>query len=396
MKKRNLYIILLSLRFLFIFSYGYIHPDEFFQGPQVISKLIYDFDIFVPWEFSNLQKPIRSIFSPIIISGIPYYIFKYLGFNSNFNILLYLPRLFLFFISIFFDHLLGKTAEKLNSKNYHSIKCLYSSLWPILLCGTRTFSNTTETMLLLLFFYYLLKDENNENNFYYVGVITSIGFFTRFTYSFFVFPIFTQMLIYNFKKLFRVIIGFSIMSIILILIDSIFFKKGNFELIITPLNFLIYNFNPDNLAKHTTHPRLVKYYNYRWLHLVVNTPLIFGPIVFYLSHKIFFNFKFIFSFKNSKLIFSSILSGLLLLSYAPHQEPRFLFPLVIPFILMISFEKIWLKKIFIISITFGLIASLFFSQFHQAGVLKTLKEFENVNNKTIIIFTHTYMVKFIS
>jgi GPI mannosyltransferase 4 len=53
-----------------IFSNGYIHPDEFFQGPQIVSKDIFDFqNIKIPWEFSNKETPIRTILLPMIVSG---------------------------------------------------------------------------------------------------------------------------------------------------------------------------------------------------------------------------------------------------------------------------------------------------------------------------------------
>lgn len=43
------------------------------------------------------------------------------------------------------------------------------------------------------------------------------------------------------------------------------------SLTLTPLNSLVYNLNPANLALHGTHPR--------WTHAVVNFPLLFGPAV---------------------------------------------------------------------------------------------------------------------
>lgn len=58
--------------------------------------------------------------------------------------------------------------------------------------------------------------------------------------------------------------------------DSIFFH-GSIQpstVEITPLNFLRYNLLPSNLAEHGLHPR--------WLHLVVNLPMIATPgLLFY-------------------------------------------------------------------------------------------------------------------
>jgi hypothetical protein len=55
------YWILLSVRFFFIFTFGYIHPDEFFQNPSVVSNEVFDsFQATVPWEFSE-KYPVRSV-----------------------------------------------------------------------------------------------------------------------------------------------------------------------------------------------------------------------------------------------------------------------------------------------------------------------------------------------
>lgn len=43
-------------------------------------------------------------------------------------------------------------------------------------------------------------------------------------------------------------------------------------IVLTPLNNLVYNLNVDNLAKHGIHPR--------YTHLLINLPLLFGPLAF--------------------------------------------------------------------------------------------------------------------
>lgn len=49
--------------------------------------------------------------------------------------------------------------------------------------------------------------------------------------------------------------------------------------VLSPLNALLYNFKLSNLSEHGLHPR--------WLHLIVNTPLLFGlPIVAFLWYKL--------------------------------------------------------------------------------------------------------------
>lgn len=57
-------------------------------------------------------------------------------------------------------------------------------------------------------------------------------------------------------------------------VDTLFFRQNLYGVVLTPLNFLKYNLSSSNLAEHGVHPR--------WLHLIVNLPLIVGPgLVYY-------------------------------------------------------------------------------------------------------------------
>jgi phosphatidylinositol glycan class Z len=87
--------------------------------------------------------------------------------------------------------------------------------------------------------------------------------------------------------------------------------------------------NPQNLALHGIH--------FRGLHFLVNLPMLYGPLLLCIP----------FSFTSQKnlstaqlplsvrvTLFFSIVSGLTLLSLAPHQEPRFLVPLLFPLVIL--------------------------------------------------------------
>lgn len=65
--------------------------------------------------------------------------------------------------------------------------------------------------------------------------------------------------------------GFAMLG--LVLADTVYFRGDVFSLVLTPLNFLSYNITPSNLAAHGLHPR--------WLHVVVNLPMIVGPGLLY-------------------------------------------------------------------------------------------------------------------
>lgn len=63
-KNQLLYYFLVFIRFIFIFSFGYIHPDEFFQGPSVLAKDCLDIKSTIPWEFADTTNPLRTIVTP--------------------------------------------------------------------------------------------------------------------------------------------------------------------------------------------------------------------------------------------------------------------------------------------------------------------------------------------
>ncbi|OZJ06968.1 hypothetical protein BZG36_00242 [Bifiguratus adelaidae] len=50
------------------FSTGYVHPDEFFQSPEVMAGWIYKYNVFVPWEFQT-GNPARSVVIPALTTG---------------------------------------------------------------------------------------------------------------------------------------------------------------------------------------------------------------------------------------------------------------------------------------------------------------------------------------
>ncbi|KAA8572524.1 hypothetical protein EYC84_003134 [Monilinia fructicola] len=49
------------LRLWFAISPSYLHPDENFQGPEVIAGQIFSYPVKLTWEFTS-DNPIRSVF----------------------------------------------------------------------------------------------------------------------------------------------------------------------------------------------------------------------------------------------------------------------------------------------------------------------------------------------
>ncbi|KAI9470870.1 MAG: hypothetical protein EXX96DRAFT_371169 [Benjaminiella poitrasii] len=67
--------VLLWLRWLTATLPGYIHPDEFFQNPEITSSKIFNIDTLTPWEYKP-EHASRSVISPFLTTGIPFWILK--------------------------------------------------------------------------------------------------------------------------------------------------------------------------------------------------------------------------------------------------------------------------------------------------------------------------------
>ena len=170
--------------------------------------------------------------------------------------------------------------------------------------------------------------------------------------------------------------------------------------VLTPWNFIQYNTVGSNLAEHGIHPF--------YLHFCVNMPLLFGPLMFYIfksfpscmkSILIYLrSLQFIFSSTNSSQInktnivnnFGRVGSTSILLfifipvaifSIFPHQEPRFLIPLLPLIVIFTVISTKSLSKIFIvIFITFNIILAILFGILHQGGLLPCLFKLQTAYN----------------
>jgi phosphatidylinositol glycan class Z len=149
-------------------------------------------------------------------------------------------------------------------------------------------------------------------------------------------------------------------AFIAICVDTAFYTPGEFHFtkvfdkpIITPLNNIGYNINPENLASHGVHP---------WYqHGLINLAQLLGPafpLLFFLRRK----------HMNPMII--SALSGTALLSLFNHQEARFLLPAV-PLILTsvplpsLRFRKAWVATWVIFNLAMGVLMGVY----HQGGII---------------------------
>ena len=225
-------------------------------------------------------------------------------------------------------------------------------------------------------------------------------------------------------KIFKMSAWVSVGSMIIILCDSLYYGSissadfdhllENFNYIqtiakkitVAPWNFVKYNMNAENLAQHGTHP----YYQ----HLLVNTPLLFGilavfPIVTLLTvMRESISKPQQESNKNSphrkppvtEFLISTYFVPILLLSFFPHQEPRFLIPLLCPIALLYGHHLFdihfkWYIALFWVIFNIFL-CGFFYGALHQGGLIPSIYEvrariLREPNANYHVVFSHTYM-----
>ncbi|PIK52427.1 hypothetical protein BSL78_10677 [Apostichopus japonicus] len=362
----KLYCLLLLVRFLWVFQPqpGYIHPDEFFQNPEPLAGDIFGYDVHRTWEFNKTQLT-RSVFFPSLTSGISFLVLKTLSEADLLTItpalLLIFPRLAMVLCSLSTDFCIYNISKLLK---FNPEKCLniFASSYIVLVFCSRTFSNSIEVGVYALILLMVVDSRQKQ----LVPQAQS-------------------------KK-----------------------EKGRSlprrrnpkgrgkvkNITLTPLNFIKYNLDVDNLSSHGIHPQVT--------HFFVNLPMLCLPL--YVS---FFTEVFAVYFgkgKASRPTFTSSTSraflGLcfftpvLLISIFPHQEARFVMPAVIPLILLYS-EFVTFPNGFpnVPWIAWNLLGCLIFGLLHQAGMIPCLAHINGMLVKQPsaepvshhVVFFHTYM-----
>ncbi|KAK5583428.1 hypothetical protein RB653_005021 [Dictyostelium firmibasis] len=289
----NSYYISILIRFIIgVLAIGYIHPDEYFQSPEITSSFMFNFKTFTPWEFSD-SNPCRSVVIPLFNSGIPFFILKnlqklvdyFIGNNNisiiNGNTILMAPRIFMVLLSFSLDYYIVLICKSYNLSYRKSLSIL-SSCWLIIIFHSRTFSNTIESLLVatlltlvLLYRKNIYKGENTLLKDLLIGMIVSCGIFARFTFIFFATPLGIYLLylllqsststsstssppsLRNTRKskskvscifsIILIIFGFLATSGFFIIIDSIYFNYLDHMKLISDFNTITSNINTSDL-----------------------------------------------------------------------------------------------------------------------------------------------------
>ncbi|XP_071070805.1 GPI mannosyltransferase 4 [Dasypus novemcinctus] len=409
---------------------GYVHPDEFFQSPEVMAEDVLGLQAARPWEFAA-GSPCRSALLPLLTAGAA---FRLLGLWArpgppSAYALLVAPRLLLTGLSFALDGAVHQLAPLWGAERWAALVLLAGS-HVTLVFYTRTFSNALEGLLLAALL--LLVSPRAARRpaptkpapgprwrGWLLGGVVAAGFFNRPTFlAFALAPLFLwgvrgaanpgfQSLTHEALVLLP---GAALTAAVFVAVDSWYFSSlsGSSTLVLTPVNFLHYNLDPQNLARHGTHLRLT--------HLAVNGFLLFGLLHSQALRAAWQQLQVCLrAFAQVGLRkalgargpLSSPRSHLLLFYFVPlallsafsHQEARFLIPLLVPLVLLCSprAQPVPCKGALVLFNTLG---ALFFGCLHQGGLVPGLGHLERVVHAPglprvpthyTLLFAHTYM-----
>lgn len=388
------------------------------QNGEVTSGDLMSYHTIRTWEWSP-ALPVRSIVPAFATTGIPvwfatFFSKKHLTQGVHPLLIFRLERSAFLVTSGLIDYSLTSLVPTPSARRLGLL--LLASSYVMNTFQVRPFSNSIEAVLLSLSLLFLCKISSvrtlDKCYFLHLLCITFVtGIFTRPTFLIFGAPIAYQVALRTFTyagtatRWLRLVVtplltAAGVCTAFLVA-DTLYFRGTLDDLVVTPFNFLVYNFASQNLAEHGLHPR--------WLHILVNFPMLFGPWVTWLAVRAIVDSATLSNDKNGKsfevdvlrpTIIQIIILSLAVLSVQPHQEPRFLVPLLLPVIVLIANtgRLAHVGKAFWVSCSiFNFALAILFGILHQGGVVPSLFHLHSVVadasliTRTNIIYWKTYI-----
>jgi phosphatidylinositol glycan class Z len=422
---------------------GYIHPDEFFQSSDITGGRYFNSQVQPAWEFST-DKPIRCMLLANALNTIAFKLIKLITNNPTAYQLLVAPRLIYTIASFIIDACLYKLCQYYSSRGlwYLPVSIIFQSSFICLCCLTRTFSNVPETIIFALLLVVVcqlirprfrivmvtpsrsipaqerVKTSTQLTSSLLVGFLVTLGTFNRPTFPCFALVPLLYWLTESFKRnsynarlniqrvLVPVTISAAVTGFLISAYDTVYYTGSaeilsdlyghlqNFEFkelsslmgskwILTPYYFIRYNTNADNLARYGLHSP--------YMHMLVNIPLAFNllGIMFYGKlinlmtgsgvYRLIFSTHRIYA-----LMLLSVLTSTILLSFIPHQEFRFLMPLIVPLVYAFSYNIYSSSTWFSIWLLSNLILTYFYSSVHQTGIIRASLDLDPILKSYIV------------
>ncbi|CEP00258.1 Mannosyltransferase [Plasmodiophora brassicae] len=372
---------------LAVFSTGFVHPDEWFQSVEVLMGGVRS------WEFSS-DAPIRSVVTPVVVCAVPL-LGRLFGIELYGKQLFYSIRLTMLAYSFVLDYVLYRVCRATGRPPIPYL-ISFAMLWPVLVIQIRPFSNSVEAIYLGFALLEAIRGQSPA----LFGCACAAGIFSRITFPAFALPS-GLYLLYRWRRSHAnvAVAAFAFVTTVIVHVvaDSLFFgtltlEHGWQSSTLTILNNLKYNSKTENLAHHGLHPR--------WTHAVVNLPLLFGPAVLLgAGYAVRRRQKGGDALRT--LALGTIVSGTIVLSIFPHQEPRFLLPLSVPVaILLGDFHASIGKYSKALIVIHTVILTVLFGVLHQSGIVRVLVDSgkwatwsqDNYNvSRPVLTFSRTYM-----
>ncbi|POR34850.1 GPI mannosyltransferase 4 [Tolypocladium paradoxum] len=407
---RRTYLLLVLIRLWFALSPSYLHPDENFQGPEVIAGQIFSYPVRRTWEFTS-DHPIRSVFPLWPVYGLPMLLLRWLWIGNGHDgditpiAVFWTLRILMFLLSFVLED--WALHELIPSPRHRRVAVLLvASSYVTWTYQTHTFSNSVETLVVswsLVLIQRIVDDRQQPSLMasMILGIVAVFGLFNRITFPAFLLIPGLRLIPHFLNKcgpsvpsrlrsqdadscrplsLAALVSAALVTTGMAIALDTAFYTSEPLTWaylitnpVITPLNNLLYNSSIENLAQHGLHP---------WYqHLLGNLPQLLGPAAVLL-----------FTYPHLSIRLCSAISGLFVLSIFQHQEARFLLPTVPLILSSVQLPKsktmlrIWAAAWIIFNVFFGVLMGTY----HQGGIVPGQVFMSNQPDATQAIWWKTY------
>lgn len=415
---------------------GYLHPDEFFQSTDIVGGTYFNSYIEPTWEFTT-DRPIRCMLIPTILNKIAFRLASLIQSRPSAYLLIVAPRVVYTLLSFIIDICLVKLCHYYSTRGqwYLPVSIVFQTSFICLACLTRTFSNVPETVIFALLlvvvcqtirptFRILFTTQNRTVSInqrakksqqilssILVGFLTTLGIFNRPTFPCFALMPLVYWLVESWKRnshkvsltIQRAVIPLITTTILTALLLSAFdtyyyngvevfhqllasFTSGDIDAfikqvkstwILTPYNFIAFNSNSRNLVQFGLHPP--------YMHMLVNLPFAFNLLAFMFYAKLISlmmgsnAYRLLFSaHRVYALMLITTLVSTVLLSIIPHQEFRFLMPIIIPLTCVFAYNIYSSNRLLLLWVISNCILVLFYSHVHQAGVTRACLDLDSI------------------
>ncbi|XP_068168046.1 GPI mannosyltransferase 3 [Antennarius striatus] len=338
-------------------------PDEYWQSLEVSHRMVFNYG-YLTWEW---KAGIRGYSYPLLFAVI-YKILHFINYDSV-QLLIWVPRIFQALLAAFADVKFFFLIRTLDSSEVATwtFFCHLCS-WFSWYCCTRTLTNSMETTLTCLaLFYFPLPGSKTHNSKKYLTLV-ALAVVVRPT----ALIVWLPLLIYHFWKedaklrlITREVVPIGAATVVIsTLIDCIFYGKWT----MVQFNFLKFNIFHGVADFYGSHP-------WHW-YFTQGFAVVIGP------HLPLFLHGCTLACKRYKVLLVAVVWTLLVYSFLPHKEFRFIYP-VLPFCMIfcgisLARLKAWRRAAAFMLVISNLAGALYTGLVHQRGTLDVMTHLQTL------------------